>query len=497
MSYPQTSVTSTAATYTTATSYATQLTYLTPATSRQNLEEIGFLEDIEPYVSRAEPMQRDAIPPVQATNVAEQEQQQVPTYPAYVPAGVPLDWQQVVWSQQQAIDAQRRMMEEQQKAINDLRQLCVQNNQIILQNNQLIGMLSQLVVRANRPVTPPLGKFRVERGESLDQFLRSFEEHCEAVYPGGGAERLRLLESHLEGDLLQVYYHTIKVNRDYQQVKVRLLKWYSDITEQTPLSAESAYQEAVMDPAESVGVYAMRLVDLARQANPGVEVQNLRSLRNKFLAGLREDLRQEAVRAVMITEKSEGAQLDWGRLVAIVEAYTAPLTAPQPPVSSSGVAAGGAAAAGDSFYKTPKYVDPNMQGTFRTANPAATSVGPQAQTNAPAQPVGVQPQVLPYQVYPPALPSWMAPVYMPPHTYAEAVAHAAPVSAGAVPKQRSSSGKRSAAGKTGGKKKDSPVKKNSGQSKGADKKNKEKNGRKPSSSSSGSSAGSPHKTQRK
>ena len=490
-------------TYTTSTSTATLLasgglpvytqpiTHLTPSSSLQNLDEVGVTESTCQPAATGEVVVTEGgqmAPPVTTG----------PVYPSYIgPVPVsgaaqwappaPVDWQQVCWSQQLTMETMARNIEEMKT--------------LILQNNHMIGLLSQLVLKANRPAVAPLGKFKVERGESLDRYLQNFEEYCDATYAGGEEERLRLLEHHLEGDLLRVYLDTIRVNRSYEEVKVRLVKWFSDTMERTPLLEEAVFQEASMLPSESVGLFAMRLLDLAKRAYPGTEVTTLRTLRNKFLYGLREDLRHEALRGVMITEKIGGKALEWGQLISVVEAYTAPLTANQP-TGNLPATAGSAVNLGDSYYQTPKFTDRTAQGLIQnqSANQAAPPAAPAANVVTPwMQPMGVPPQVNPYYMVPSLQPNWVPPISVP-RTYAEVAATVAqPRAKGAVPKQGKSGaqsqkrvtsqpskgqGKSKTKAQTGKSRKDSGGDVPSKSRKSEDKKGK---GKKPSSTSSCSS----------
>ena len=268
-----------------------------------------------------------------------------------------------------------RVVQLQEQNATQILKLQEQNSLLQQQNTQLIGLLTKTVVKANRPVLAPLNKYQLNRGESLEAYLEQFEEFCEATYAGSEKERLRLLESHLEGELLEVYNSTIQISRDYTQVKLALLKWYNDTLQKESQNKVEAFMSATLLPNESVGLFAMRLVNLAKRYQKNPEKKYLDVLRHRLLAGLPEPLRQESTKALLITEKTGGVPLTWEKVVSIVEAYAesgatafAGLGALAEPAPTS--------MAQDSFYRSPKFADPTMRGMYgqlpTMTNPTAT-----------------------------------------------------------------------------------------------------------------------------
>ncbi|RXG62121.1 hypothetical protein Avbf_11277 [Armadillidium vulgare] len=172
-------------------------------------------------------------------------------------------------------------------------------NVLLQQNADLIKSMSTLVQSLSlerKPRVIPPGKYKLGSGETLIQFFARFENYCDAMYPGSIEGRVSLLGTFLEGLALEVYKIITCTSLEYEEVK--------------PVNVSSG---------ETIPLFALRLAGLASRAFPENDVTKMPIVRQKFLKSLPQEVKSKVDNTLMAIETSLGVQIQWERLVAIVE----------------------------------------------------------------------------------------------------------------------------------------------------------------------------------
>jgi hypothetical protein len=193
----------------------------------------------------------------------------------------------------------------------------MQQNAVMMQT--MMTMI-QSIEKNQKPRVLPPGKFKLDNGETLYQYLIRFEEYYDVVSPGSKEGRIPLLGSNLEGEVFDVYKVAVKNTTDYEELKEKLLQWNrNEINKDNKLEADN-FTDAELKSGEQIPVFALRLIGLAERAFPGSEVRQMQIVRRKLLTSLPQEVRKPVETTLTTLETALGIQIPWDRLVATVEA---------------------------------------------------------------------------------------------------------------------------------------------------------------------------------
>src|SRR6201990_1820457 len=195
-------------------------------------------------------------------------------------------------------------------------------NALLQQNADLIKSMSTLVQSLSlerKPRVIPPGKYKLGSGETLIQFFARFENYCDAMYPGSIEGRVSLLGTFLEGLALEVYKIITCTSLEYEEVKRLMFQWYREELEKEIRQDAENFTDATMKPGETIPLFALRLAGLASRAFPGDDVTKMPIVRQRFLKSLPQEVKSKVDNTLMAIETSLGVQIQWERLVAIVE----------------------------------------------------------------------------------------------------------------------------------------------------------------------------------
>ena len=154
-------------------------------------------------------------------------------------------------------------------------------------NMHLIEVLSRLDSRQ----VPKPDAFDDTTGQSLDEFLISFEDYCTQNFKGGPNLWIRELGALLSGDM-KMAYEILRVPGDsYQHLREKLRNWRRENKETIEQQSRARFNEAKMLPKESCRLYAGRLEKLYRKAQESLPVKLfnaniLKRFRKNFLGKL-------------------------------------------------------------------------------------------------------------------------------------------------------------------------------------------------------------------
>ncbi|KAL7630969.1 UNVERIFIED_CONTAM: hypothetical protein RMT77_018744 [Armadillidium vulgare] len=233
-----------------------------------------------------------------------------------------------------------------------LTELLAQNRELIAQNQQMLQILSQLVQQLSLQSRPkkmiPLGKYRLEDGETFPQFLNRFEDYVRTMYPNSSNDEWRTyLGLHLEGHIKTVYELLMKNNSGYTVIIHELTQWFNKYILKQNKTDQVNFDNAVMEHNETIPLFALRLQGLAEKAFPTADIETLTILREKLIKSLPLHLQQTVKSHAMVCEFSRREELSWDDLVNIVDQIYAgyitqelpqrsfPTTTPSNPVSKT------------------------------------------------------------------------------------------------------------------------------------------------------------------
>lgn len=191
--------------------------------------------------------------------------------------------------------------------------------QLVVQNTHAIQMLIQLLTNSQKPKLLPPEQYTKNGSISLGTFLTKFEKYATSMYPGSSSEMGAFLGRYLEGSVLEIYKSIKSTTDNYQEIKQRLLMWEHDEDSKEKGQQDLEFMEAIMSAEETVHMFAMRIIRLAKRCFPNVEVTQVPMVLNKFIAGLTPTLNKEVKRAMLMQEATLGVQLSWDRVVAVAD----------------------------------------------------------------------------------------------------------------------------------------------------------------------------------
>ena len=156
-------------------------------------------------------------------------------------------------------------------------------------------------------------KFDEDRGQSLEEFLISFEKYCRNTMRGDDEALIDELEKHLTGKTLNAFRGMINFNHSYDQIKRKLLTWYDDNSKLRKVKAKEDFNNAQHENDEDLQLYSIRLEALYRKAYPNKKVESSQRLIEKFIDTLPEPAKQNIL-ATYRYDKNKGNDIGWSAI---------------------------------------------------------------------------------------------------------------------------------------------------------------------------------------
>lgn len=193
---------------------------------------------------------------------------------------------------------------------------------LLKQNQELVQTISRMMstmAQGKASKIMPPGKFHLNEGQTLIQFLGAFERYCENKYPSSQDGMLPLLVSYLEEPILSVYKSIIRTTYDYTTIKSKLLEWYKTYLNKEQDDELNKFLEAQMETNETIPLFAIRLEGLAQEAFPENDVKKMRILRKKFLEALPHSVQSQVRTSLKFMETTLGIKISWEKVVEAAE----------------------------------------------------------------------------------------------------------------------------------------------------------------------------------
>ena len=188
-------------------------------------------------------------------------------------------------------------------------------------NMHLIEMLSRLDSRQ----VPKPDAFDDTTGQSLDEFLISFEDYCTQNFKGGPNLWIRELGALLSGDM-KMAYEILRVPGDsYQHLREKLRNWRKENKETIEQQSRARFNEAKMLPKESCRLYAGRLEKLYRFAYPqkSARISTSKALQRKYIETVPEEFSRQVITAKSFNKTMQHAELLWNDILILASQYDA------------------------------------------------------------------------------------------------------------------------------------------------------------------------------
>ncbi|KAL7640063.1 UNVERIFIED_CONTAM: hypothetical protein RMT77_009477 [Armadillidium vulgare] len=189
--------------------------------------------------------------------------------------------------------------------------------------SQAISMMAQMFNKPKSNKAVPPAKFNPDTDQDLKVFFREFEEYCTVLYPTQKQDWLRLLGSYLQSSYLALYYQLHKADKSYDEIK-NLLDLF---TNEDTVRREQAVQDfmtAKMRKNETVRIFAIRLLDLAKKAYPTTSDDDCKehdTLRQVFLSALPTAINKEITTYLRNHEWLSGNKVSFGQLVNLTDRH--------------------------------------------------------------------------------------------------------------------------------------------------------------------------------
>ena len=179
--------------------------------------------------------------------------------------------------------------------------------------DRLIQALERLDTRS----VPCPELFEMNSGQSIIDFFHDFETYCKQSFRTSENTWTLELGRYLSGELKQAFEALRGPNDTYRHVKTKLLSWYEDSYEHCQLGRKAAFNEARVEPDESLRLYAARLERLFKLAYPKRDIDTSKVLREKFIKTIPRKSRQQINSALAIAKTMAGESLPWSRIIAL------------------------------------------------------------------------------------------------------------------------------------------------------------------------------------
>ncbi|KAL7632702.1 UNVERIFIED_CONTAM: hypothetical protein RMT77_016973 [Armadillidium vulgare] len=190
--------------------------------------------------------------------------------------------------------------------------------------SQAIAMMAQMFNKPKSNKAVPPAKFNPDTDQDLKVFFREFEEYCTVLYPTQKQDWLRLLGSYLQSSYLALYHQLHKADKSYDEIKQNLLDLF---TNEDTVRRERAVQDfmtAKMHKNETVRIFAIRLLDLAKKAYPTTSNDDCKehdTLRQVFLSALPTTINKEITTYLRNHEWLSGNKVTFDQLVNLADRH--------------------------------------------------------------------------------------------------------------------------------------------------------------------------------
>ena len=188
-------------------------------------------------------------------------------------------------------------------------------------NDRFIQALERLDTRC----TPRPQPFDQASGQSLRQFLQAFENYCRGSFRGSEDTWIDELGRYLEGDLAHAY-NSLKIpGEGYWEVKRKLLAWHKESKEWRNAGSRDLFRKARMHPGESLRLFAARLEKLYRLAYSNREVEESRTLREKYCDAVPRGFKKQIKTLTAVTKCVQGDPVTWSNITQLASQFDASL----------------------------------------------------------------------------------------------------------------------------------------------------------------------------
>ncbi|KAL7647820.1 UNVERIFIED_CONTAM: hypothetical protein RMT77_001429 [Armadillidium vulgare] len=190
--------------------------------------------------------------------------------------------------------------------------------------SQAITMLTQMLIKPKSNKAVPPAKFNPDTDQDLKVFFREFEEYCTVLYPTQKQDWLRLLGSYLQSSYLAFYHQLHKADKSYEEVKQSLLDLFNNEDTVRRERAVQDFMTAKMRKNETVRIFAIRLLDLAKKVYPTTSTENCKeheTLRQVFLAALPPIINKEITTYLRNHEWFSGNKVSFDQLINLADRH--------------------------------------------------------------------------------------------------------------------------------------------------------------------------------
>src|SRR6201990_597320 len=190
--------------------------------------------------------------------------------------------------------------------------------------SQAIAMMAQMFNKHKSNKAVPPAKFNPDTDQDLKVFFREFEEYCTVLYPTQKQDWLRLLGSYLQSSYLFLYHQLHKADKSYDEIKRNLLDLFTNVDTVRRERAVQDFMIAKMRKNETVRIFAIRLLDLAKKAYPTTSDYDCKehdTLRQVFLSALPTAINKEITTYLRNHEWLSGNKVSFDQLVNLADRH--------------------------------------------------------------------------------------------------------------------------------------------------------------------------------
>ena len=153
-------------------------------------------------------------------------------------------------------------------------------------------------------------KFQEDKGQSLGDYLASFEKYCSRNLKGDKDTWIMELEKYLTGDALKAFEGMNDLNESYESIKMKLLTWYERRRELRKERVRDQFNQISHNNGESLYLYSTRIEKLFKRAYSKSNVDNNLILIKKFMETIPK-AESTKLRAIYQYDKLKGNPLKW------------------------------------------------------------------------------------------------------------------------------------------------------------------------------------------
>ena len=192
------------------------------------------------------------------------------------------------------------------------------NNKIMEKHESSKGdieFLCEVLGKLDNRKTLALDKFDDKSGETIEEYLTRFEQHCRDNIRNDMSYWPEELKAHLQGDLLKAYESLRERKDSYHVVKDKLVKYDRLMAKSRKQRAKKHFRNIKRNPNESLFLFSTRVEKEYKVAYRSSKNKNDKKLVNKFLEKCPKSF-QKKIDMIKFTTKSEGKKLNWKKIQA-------------------------------------------------------------------------------------------------------------------------------------------------------------------------------------